>query len=45
MKTIIMEQTFPLMFKTNEELNAFIVKDNYAVRKSKLGYTYLVKID
>jgi hypothetical protein len=43
MKTIIMSQSFPLLFKTEQELHSFIKSEGYRVKESKLGIKYIVK--
>lgn len=35
MKTIIMQQTLPLLFNTNEEVNDFVINNNYQLKQLK----------
>jgi len=43
MKKIIMNQTIPLLFKSQQELNEFIAKEEYQGKQTESGIKYLVK--
>ena len=38
-----MQQSFHLLFKTEQELHSFINSEEYKVRESNLGIKYIVK--
>ena len=43
MKVIIMESTIPLLLNSKEELERFIVEENYQFKQTKSKINYIVK--
>lgn len=43
MKEIIMQSTFHLLFKSDQEFQQFIVGGNWNIKKTKEGLLYIIK--